>query len=186
MTKKLSKIWLTLIAVVMVLGLAMPSQDVSARGFSGGHTSFHSTYHATPTRSYHAPSRSYHTTRYRVPNSYHAPSTSYHTSRYRTPKSYHVNRYPSSHYNTNRHSSIASEFGHSIVRGAGWSIGSNMGNSIWHQTFGFGGDRYIDNNGQVQYAKPGHSGWVLIVIILAIIAIVIAIRRANHRDYHHY
>ena len=186
MTKKLSKIWLTLIAVVMVLGLAMPSQDVSARGFSGGHTSFHSTYHATPTRSYHAPSRSYHTTRYHVPNSYHAPSTSYHTSRYRTPKSYHVNRYPSSHYNTNRHSSIASEFGHSIVRGAGWSIGANMGNSIWHQTFGFGGDRYVDDNGHVQYAKPGHSGWVLIVIILAIIAVVIAIRRANHRDDHHY
>lgn len=174
MTKKLSKIWLTLIAVFMVLGLAMPSQAVSARGFSGGHTSFHSTYHATPTRSYHGTS------------SYHAPSRSYHTSRYHAPKSYHVNRYPSSHYNTHRRSSIGSEFGHSIVRGAGWSIGANMGNSIWHQTFGFGGDRYIDDNGQVRYAKPGHSGWVLIVIILAIIAIVIAIRRANHRDDHHY
>ena len=185
MTKKLSKIWLTLIAVFMILGLAMPSQAVSARGFSGGHTSFHSTYHATPTRSYHGTS------------SYHAPSRSttrsYHTTRsYRAPKSYHVNRYPSSQYSTHRYdthrrsSGIGSEFGHSIIRGAGWSIGANMGNSIWHQTFGFGGDRYVDDNGHVQYAKPGHSGWVLIMIILAIIAIVIAIHRANHRDDHHY
>lgn len=169
MTKKLLTIWLALIAAFMVLGLTMPSQDVSARGFIGGHTSFHSTYHAAPTRSYHAP------------NSYHEPSHSYYTTRYHMPNSYHVN-----HYNTSPHSSIASEFGHSIVRGAGWSIGSNMGNSIWHQTFGFGGNRYIDNYGHVQYARPGHSGWVLIVIILVIIAIVIAIRRANHRDDHNY
>lgn len=174
MTKKLSMIWLTLIAAFMILGLAMPSQDASARGFSGGHTSFHSTYHATPTRSYH------------MPNSYHAPSRSYHMPNSYHVNRYHVNRYPSSQYNTRRHSGIASEFGHSIVRGTGWSIGSHMGDSIWHRTFGFGGDRYIDNYGQVQYARPGHSGWVMIVIILVIVAIVIAIRRTNHRDNHQY
>lgn len=160
MTKKLSKIWLTLIAVFMILGVAMSSQDASARGFSGGHTSFHSTYHVTPTQSYH------------TPNSYHMPDSD------------HVNSYPSSQYNTRRHSGIASEFGHSIVRGAGWSIGSHMGDSVWHRAFGFGGDRYIDNYGQVQYERPGHGGWVL--IILAIVAIVIVIRRNNHRDDHHY
>ena len=171
MTKKLLTIWLTLIAAFMVFGLTLPSQDVSARGFSGGHISFHSTYHATPTRSYHT---------------YHEPSNSYHITKYHMHDSYHVNHYPSSHYSTHQHSSIASEFGHSIVRGAGWSIGSNMGNSIWHRTFGFGGNRYIGNYGRVQYARPGHSGWVLLVIILVIIAIVIAIRRAKHRDDDHY
>ena len=81
-------------------------------------------------------------------------------------------------------------FGHSIVRGAGWSIGSNMGNSIWHQTFGFGGNQYYDDYGHVQYARPGFGGWfVLLFFILAIALIIILIRKVlnnSGNDRHHY
>lgn len=67
---------------------------------------------------------------------------------------------------------LFSGFGRAIVHGAGWSIGSNMGNSLWHTMFGFGGNQYVGANGQTQYQSGGHSGWIIIIII-AVIAFIL-------------
>lgn len=209
-----SKIFIVLASFLMVLGLSA-GQSASARGFSGGH-SFGGTHSVTHsyggTHSYgttHAsPSRSFHTYRSttKPASTYHAPAKSYSsTTRKTTPssganstKTYRVNRNNSTSHNTynsynnygnNRREGLGTMFGHSIVRGAGWSIGSNMGNSIWHQTFGFGGNQYYDDYGQVQYARRGFGGWfVLLFFILVIALIIYLIRRVQNgnSDRHHY
>ena len=201
-----SKIFIILASLMMVLGVGLAGgESVSARGFSGGH-SFGGTHSVT--RSYGgthtSPSRSFHTYRSTTKPSttYRSPSNS-HSSviRKSTPssttgstKTYRVNRNNSVSHNTynsynNRREGLGTMFGHSIVRGAGWSIGSNMGNSIWHQTFGFGGNQYYDDNGQVQYARRGFGGWFVLLFFIAIIALVIfLIRRVqtSGSDRHHY
>ena len=72
---------------------------------------------------------------------------------------------------------LFSGFGRTIVQGAGWSIGSNMGNSLWHTLFGFGGNQYIGANGQTQYQSGGHSGWIFIISIVLIAVIAYSLFR---------
>lgn len=148
-----------------------------ARSFGGGH-SFHTSPHITSPRaggghSFHTTPRakspsigggkSYHTPK--SPSigggkSYHAPSNKgrvYKSPRVATPST-----------NPNRPSKapgLFSGFGRAVVNGAGWSIGSNMGNSLWHTMFGFGGNQYIGANGQTQYQSGGYSGWIVLIII---------------------
>lgn len=165
--------------------------SVSARSFSGGGHSYGGTTrsYGGSTRSYGGSTRSFNT--YRTPSTttrkttpsttYKAPTAKSSSSAktYSSPKTYHVNRNNSSsnNYYQPRRQSIGSEFGHSIVRGAGWSIGSHMGDSIWHQTFGFGGNQYYDNNGHVQYAKPGYTGWFGLLFMIVFIGLVIWLLR---------
>ena len=72
---------------------------------------------------------------------------------------------------------LFSGFGRAIVHGAGWSIGSNMGNSLWHTMFGFGGNQYIGANGQTHYQSGGHSGWIFIISIVLIAVIAYSLFR---------
>lgn len=141
-----------------------------ARGFSGGH-SFHTSPHITSPHV--GGGHSFHTTpRAKSPSigggkSYHAPSNKGRI--YKSPRA----AAPST--NPNRPSKapgLFSGFGRAVVNGAGWSIGSNMGNSLWHTMFGFGGNQYIGANGQTQYQSGGHSGWIILIII-ALIAFII-------------
>ena len=77
---------------------------------------------------------------------------------------------------------LFSGFGRAIVHGAGWSIGSNMGNSLWHTLFGFGGNQYIGANGQTHYQSGGHSGWIIIsIILIAIMAFILYISYLNSK-----
>lgn len=146
-----------------------------ARGFGGGH-SFHTSPHITSphiTSPHTDGGHSFHTTpRIKSPSigggkSYHAPSNKgriYKSPRVAAPST-----------NPNRPAKapgLFSGFGRAVVNGAGWSIGSNMGNSLWHTMFGFGGNQYIGPNGQTQYQSGGHSGWI-VVIIIAIIAFIL-------------
>jgi len=204
-----SKIFIVLASFLMVLGLSA-GQTADARGFSGGH-SFGGTHSVTHSYggTHTSPGRSFHTYRSttKPATSYHAPAKSYSsTTRKTTPssgansnKTYRVNRNNSTSHNTynsynnygnNRREGLGTMFGHSIVRGAGWSIGSNMGNSIWHQTFGFGGNQYYDDYGQAQYARRGFGGWfALLFFILVIALIIILIRKVlnnSGNDRHHY
>ena len=174
MIKKFIKAALLVILLVTATSMATP-QTVSARSF-GGHSSFHSTPHV-----YHSygGSRGFHSTpRYKAPDngkSFHfspKPKTPDNGKKYRlAPKAPAVSTNPNK---PAKAPGLFSGFGRSIVHGAGWTIGSNMGNSLWHSLFGFGGNRYIGSNGQVQYQQGGHSGWVLIITII-IIGVVIYI-----------
>mgnify|MGYP004705927227 CR=1 FL=1 len=205
-----SKIFIVLSSLLMVFGLTA-GQTASARGFSGGHSfgGTHSVTHSYGGTHTTSPTRSFHTYRSttKPATTYHAPSKSYSSvTRKSTPssttgstKTYRVNRNNSASHNTynsynsygnNRREGLGTMFGHSIVRGAGWSIGSNMGNSIWHQTFGFGGNQYYDNNGQVQYARAGFGGWFVLLFFITIIALIIFLIRKvlnnSGTDRHHY
>lgn len=200
---KQSTFKLLLIALMAVFMLAGSTQSVSARGFGGGgHSSGgHSSGHSSGGRSggftsNHSVTRP--SGNYRSPATPTKPSTSSGAS---STRSYHVTRNPSTNrqssttthntynnYNGNRggyqREGLGTMFGHSIVRGAGWSIGSHMGDSIWHQTFGFGGNQYYDNQGRIQTARPGFSGWfVLLFIILAIALTVYIVRRVRNNSH---
>ena len=130
-------------------------------------------------KSYHAPKapsndrgKSYHAPRVKAPSngggkSYHAPSRKGHI--YKSPR---VAAPSTDPYHPSKAPGLFSGFGRSIVHGAGWSIGSNMGNSLWHTMFGFGGNQYVGVNGQTQYQSGGHSGWIIIIII-AVIAVIL-------------
>jgi len=155
-----------------------------ARSFGGGH-SFHTSPHiASP---HTGGGHSFHTSpRVKSPSlggghSYHTPKSpsigggkSYHAPS-RKGRIYKSPRVAAPSTNPNHPSKapgLFSGFGRAIVHGAGWSIGSNMGNSLWHTMFGFGGNQYVGANGQTQYQSGGHSGWIIIIII-AVIAFVL-------------
>lgn len=159
----------------------MPT-NVSARGFSGGHSSggFHSS-RGGGGRSFRSPSRGgFHSTpkapKSRSNNGFHkspvTPAPKPPTSTPKSPDTKSKKYVYRGGSNNNKRQGIGSEFGHSIVRGAGWSIGSNMGNSLWHTMFGFGNSNYVDHNGQTQQQSRGFFGWI-ILIILAVIAFFI-------------
>lgn len=172
----IKSILISLMTVALMLTAMTP---VSARGFSGGHSSGgHSTYHS-PSRSTGGTTNTFRSYRSTTPRSS-TPSRSYHySSPSTTNKTYRVNRNQNSsrNYTQPHRQSIRSEFGHSIVRGAGWSIGSHMGDSIWHQTFGFGGNRYYDDSGRVQYARAGYSGWFGLLFMIIFVGVVIWLLR---------
>lgn len=197
--------------IILVMALAvfftLPFSSASARGFSGGHVShFSGSTHTTRSfNSYHAPSTTYKapTKTYKSPSStYKAPTKSYNSNSNKsssTTKTYRVNRnnsgtthntyntYNSSNYNNRRSGGLGTMFGHSIIRGAGWSIGSNMGNSIWHQSFGFGGNQYYDNQGRVQYSQPGYGGFFLILfLIILVIAIIFVVSKLKNKSKNSY
>lgn len=154
--KQLAK-WL--IVLLMPLVFFVGSQQVSARSF-GGHMG---TTHVTRS----------------VGNS-HLNGKTYRLNR----SSNRQYKSVSHNYQTNRRQSsgLGTMFGHSIVRGAGWSIGSHMGNSLWHTLFGVGGNSYY-SNGQEYSQQPGYSG-LIIVVILIIIAIFV-IKFIRNRRYHY-
>lgn len=188
MIKKHLKSFVTMAMILSAIFMFAPT-TAQARGFGGGH-SFHTSPHITSphiTSPHTGGGHSFHTTpRAKSPSigggkSYHTPKSpsisggkSYHAPSnkgriYKSPRS----AAPST--NPNRPSKapgLFSGFGRAAVNGAGWSIGSNMGNSLWHTMFGFGGNQYIGANGQTQYQSGGHSGWIIIIII-AIIAFIL-------------
>lgn len=171
-------IWkVLLIALIIPFTMAFHNPSASARSF-GGHSTFHSSFHTSPARSYHAPSstKSYHT--------YHAPSSTHRTySTNRDSKNTTVNHYHTTHYGGNsyhRGNSFGHSFSNGIGQGLGWSLGSNVGNSIWHHAFGYGSDQYYDNSGHVQYGHRGYFGWVILLII--ILAVIYFIRRHNKNN----
>lgn len=183
MIKKHLKSFVTMAMLLSAIFMFAPT-TAQARGFSGGH-SFHSSPHITSPHV--GGGHSFHTTpRAKSPSigggkSYHTPKSpsigggkSYHAPSNKG-RIYNSPRAAAPSTNPNRPSKapgLFSGFGHAIVNGAGWSIGSNMGNSLWHTMFGFGGNQYIGANGQTQYQSGGHSGWIVIIII-AIIAFII-------------
>lgn len=140
------------------------SPRVKSPSLGGGH-SFHTP--KSPSigggKSYHTPS----SPRIGGGKSYHAPS-----NKGRIYKSPRVAAPSTNPNHPSKAPGLFSGFGRAIVQGAGWSIGSNMGNSLWHTMFGFGGNQYIGANGQTQYQSGGHSGWIIIIII-AVIAFVL-------------
>lgn len=202
-----NKIQFVLLTIMAAFLMLSPMSSVSARGFSGGHTTYggsHSTYHysgGTSTRSNHSTFKSYHSSpSTKSPKTYKTkPATSSSHKTYSTRnaqssshKNYTVKRSTNSnrttvnnHYYGSNNRSYSSEFGHSMIRGAGFAVGANMGNSFWHQTFGFGGDRYYGSNNQVMYAHPGYGGWIILLPILIIIGIIIFIKIRNRNDHHY-
>lgn len=205
-----NKIQFVLLTIMAAFLMLSPISTVSARGFSGGHSTGHSsysgghttyggghsTYHysgGTSTRSNPSTFKSYHSSSSTTsPKTYKTkPDTSNSRKNYTVRRSTNSNRTNSNrttvnnHYYGSNNRSYSSEFGHSIVRGAGFAVGANMGNSFWHQTFGFGGDRYYGSNNQVMYAHPGYGGWIILLPILIIIGIIIFIKIRN-RNNHHY
>ncbi len=155
-----------------------------ARSFGGGH-SFHTSPHITSPHT--GGGHSFHTSpRVKSPSlggghSFHTPKSPNigGGKRYQAPsrkgRIYKSPRVAAPSTNPNHPSKapgLFSGFGRAIVQGAGWSIGANMGNSLWHTMFGFGGNQYIGANGRTQYQSGGHSGWIIIIII-AVIAFIL-------------
>lgn len=178
------------------LGLAVNNAHVSARGFSGGH-SFHSSHIAThPT---------YHATRtYQSPRSYTSPRSNNTTKsntmygRHRLNRSNNSNnsnnynnqrQYNQGSYQNRKSGFLQSDFGRSLTRGvgygAGWSIGSHMGNSLWHTMFGWGDNSYVGQNGQIMQQQPGYSGlFILAILIVIIVVIVLAMKKYRSNRYY--
>ena len=163
---------------------------ITAPRAGGGH-SFHATpkvkspsagggksYHVTPKAKSPSTSggKSYHVTpKAKSPStsgdkSYHAPSNKGRI--YKSPRVVAPSTDPN---HPSKAPGLFSGFGRAIVHGAGWSIGSNMGNSLWHTLFGFGDNQYIGANGQTQYQSGGYSGWMFILGIILIIEIAFII-----------
>lgn len=167
-----------LITLIIPFAMALNNTSASARSFGG-----HSTFHTSPTRSYH-------TSTYRTP-SYHKSYHSYHSSNNK-PKTYTTNRnhnttvnqYHTKYYGNNSYHRN-SGFGHSVANGfgmgLGWSLGSNVGNSVWHHAFGYGSNQYYDNYGHVQYGHRGYAGWIIIIIIVILVVYFIRRRNRNNR-----
>lgn len=169
---------------------------------AGGGRSFHTTPRVkSPSpgvgKSYHAPKakspstdspstsggKSYHAPKAKSPST-DSPSTSggksYHAPKSNKGRVYKSPRVAAPSTDPNHPSKapgLFSGFGRAIVHGAGWSIGSNMGNSLWHTMFGFGGNQYIGANGQTHYQSGGHSGWIFIISILLIAVIAFILFR---------
>jgi len=177
------KSFVTIAMLLSAIFMFAPT-TAQARSFGGGH-SFHTSPHiASP---HTGGGHSFHTSpRVKSPSlggghSYHTPKSpsigggkSYHAPS-RKGRIYKSPRVAAPSTNPNHPSKapgLFSGFGRAIVHGAGWSIGSNMGNSLWHTMFGFGGNQYVGANGQTQYQSGGHSGWIIIIII-AVIAFVL-------------
>ena len=177
MIKKHLKSLVTIAMLLSAIFLFVPT-TAQARTFGGGH-SFHTSPHvASPhvASPHTGGGHSFHAApRVKAPSngggkSYHAPSRKgriYKSPRVAAPSTdpYHPSKAPG----------LFSGFGRSIVHGAGWSIGSNMGNSLWHTMFGFGGNQYIGANGQTYYQSGGHSGWIFIIsiVLIAVIAFIL-------------
>ena len=183
MIKNHLKSFVTIAMLLSAIFMFAPT-TAQARSFGGGH-SFHTSPHiASP---HTGGGHSFHTSpRVKSPSlggghSYHTPKSpsigggkSYHAPS-RKGRIYKSPRVAAPSTNPNHPSKapgLFSGFGRAIVHGAGWSIGSNMGNSLWHTMFGFGGNQYVGANGQTQYQSGGHSGWIIIIII-AVIAFVL-------------
>ena len=165
MIKKHLKSFVTIVMLLSAIFLFAPT-TAQARSFGGGR-SFHTTPHTGGGRSFHT------TPRVKSPSvdggkSYHAPKA----NKGRVYKSPRVAAPSTDPNHPSKAPGLFSGFGRSIVHGAGWSIGSNMGNSLWHTMFGFGGNQYVGVNGQTQYQSGGHSGWIIIIII-AVIAFIL-------------
>ena len=181
----------SLVTIAMLLSaiFMFAPTTAQARSFGGGH-SFHTSPHvASPhvASPHTGGGHSFHTSpRVKSPSlggghSFHTPKS---PSRdggksYQTPsrkgRIYKSPRVAAPSTNPNHPSKapgLFSGFGRAIVQGAGWSIGSTMGNSLWHTMFGFGGNQYVGANGQTQYQSGGHSGWIIIIII-AVIAFIL-------------
>ena len=186
MIKKHLKSFVTIVMLLSAIFLFAPT-TAQARSFGGGR-SFHTTPHTGGGRSFHTTPRvkspsvdggkSYHAPKAKSPST-DSPSTSggksYHAPKANKGRVYKSPRVAAPSTDPNHPSKapgLFSGFGRSIVHGAGWSIGSNMGNSLWHTMFGFGGNQYVGVNGQTQYQSGGHSGWIIIIII-AVIAFIL-------------
>lgn len=184
MIKKHLKSFVTIVMLLSAIFLFAPT-TAQARSFGGGR-SVHTSPRTGGGRSFHTTPRvkspsvgggkSYHAPKAKSPStdspstgggkSYHAPS-----NKGRVYKSPRVAAPSTDPNHPSKAPGLFSGFGRAIVHGAGWSIGSNMGNSLWHTLFGFGGNQYIGANGQTQYQSGGHSGWI--IIIIAVIAFII-------------
>ena len=186
MIKKHLKSFVTIVMLLSAIFLFAPT-TAQARSFGGGR-SFHTTPRTGGGRSFHTTPRvkspspgggkSYHAPKAKSPST-DSPSTSggesYHAPKANKGRVYKSPRGAAPSTDPNHPSKapgLFSGFGRSIVHGAGWSIGSNMGNSLWHTMFGFGGNQYVGVNGQTQYQSGGHSGWIIIIII-AVIAFIL-------------
>ncbi|CAH0417557.1 hypothetical protein KAR50_00660 [Periweissella fabaria] len=136
--------------ILISIGFAAIPTSVAARGSSAHFGGFHST---------------------RTAPSY---GTTTSTPRFR------FNRPDRTYNDPHEKSGFGHDFKRGIVQGAGWAVGSNIVNSVWHSMFGFGSNRYVDNNGQTQYREGGYFGWFLLIIIGLIIYFII---RRNRRRY---
>ena len=153
-------------------------------------TSGGKSYHATPKAKSPSTSegKSFHATPKAKSPSTDSPSTSggksYHAPKANKGRIYKSPRVAAPSTDPNHPSKapgLFSGFGRAIVHGAGWSIGSNMGNSLWHTMFGFGGNQYIGTNGQTHYQSGGQSGWIIIIIIAVIAFIIFRIYRNRRK-----
>lgn len=193
MIKKYLKPLIAIVIIFTAIMMVSPNQ-ASARSFGGGH-SFHSSPHlGGGTHIGGGGGHSFHTPHVKAPSlgggkSFHRNTPKYTAPKSNGGKSFHTpkttprfNRPSTNYNNSHQKQGLFSGFGRSIVHGAGWSIGSNMGNSLWHTMFGFGGNQYIGPNGQTQYQQGGHSGWIMLIVIAIIIFVVYRIyrNRKNH------
>ena len=196
MIKKHLKSFVTIVMLLSAIFLFAPT-TAQARSFGGGR-SFHTSPRTGGGRSFHTTPRvkspspgggkSYHAPKAKSPStdspstsggkSYHAPS-----NKGRVYKSPRVAAPSTDPNHPSKAPGLFSGFGRAIVHGAGWSIGSNMGNSLWHTMFGFGGNQYIGANGQTHYQSGGHSGWIFIIsiVLIAVIAFVLFRYYRNRR-----
>lgn len=191
MIKKHLKSFVTIVMLLSAIFLFAPT-TAQARSFGGGR-SFHTSPHTGGGRSFHTTPRvkspsngggkSYHAPKAKSPST-DSPSTSggksYHAPKANKGRVYKSPRVAAPSTDPNHPSKapgLFSGFGRAIVQGAGWSIGSNMGNSLWHTMFGFGGNQYIGANGQTHYQSGGHSGWIFIISILLIAVIAFILFR---------
>ena len=190
MIKKHLKSFVTIVMLLSAIFLFAPT-TAQARSFGGGR-SFHTSPRTGGGRSFHTTPRvkspsvgggkSYHAPKAKSPStdspstsggkSYHAPS-----NKGRVYKSPRVAAPSTDPNHPSKAPGLFSGFGRTIVHGAGWSIGSNMGNSLWHTMFGFGGNQYIGANGQTHYQSGGHSGWIFIISIVLIAVIAFSLFR---------
>lgn len=197
MIKKHLKSFVTIVMLLSAIFLFAPT-TAQARSFGGGR-SFHTSPRTGGGRSFHTTPRvkspstgrgkSYHAPKAKSPST-DSPSTSggksYHAPKANKGRVYKSPRVAAPSTDPNHPSKapgLFSGFGRTIVQGAGWSIGSNMGNSLWHTLFGFGGNQYIGANGQTQYQSGGHSGWIFIIsiVLIAVIAFVLFRYYRNRR-----
>lgn len=191
MIKKHLKSFVTIVMLLSAIFLFAPT-TAQARSFGGGR-SFHTSPRTGGGRSFHTTPRvkspstgrgkSYHAPKAKSPST-DSPSTSggksYHAPKSNKGRIYKSPRVAAPSTDPNHPSKapgLFSGFGRAIVHGAGWSIGSNMGNSLWHTMFGFGGNQYIGANGQTHYQSGGHSGWIFIISIVLIAVIAFSLFR---------